>query len=246
MIKFAETISDGYTLRGILNEVENSKGLVVMFHGFTGHMNENGYLFKELSTQLAEHGFSSIRFDYRGNGISDGRFNEMTFDTVLADARNIVKYAKSLNINEKLIILGFSMGGAAASMVAKEFEEDLEKLVLLAPAASMMTSVVGRYRNNPNVIWYDENNIDMGGYLMSKAFIDSFDDLDLYQNTNLNVPVIIIHGEKDMAVPVEYGKKYSELYPNCEFYMVPESEHCFQRMCRREFVNSHIIEFLEK
>ena len=38
-----------------------------------------------------------MRFDYRGNGISDGRFNEMTFDTVLADARNIVKYAKNLN-----------------------------------------------------------------------------------------------------------------------------------------------------
>ena len=39
MIKFVETNSDGYTLRGILNEVESSKGLVIMFHGFTGHMN---------------------------------------------------------------------------------------------------------------------------------------------------------------------------------------------------------------
>ena len=67
-----------------------------------------------------------------------------------------------------------------------------------------------------------------------------------FAHTDLNVPVIIIHGEKDMAVPVEYGKKYSELYPNCEFYIVPESEHCYQRMSRREFVNSHIIEFLEK
>lgn len=246
MIKFAETVNEGYTLRGILSEVENSKGLVVMFHGFTGHMNENGYLFKELATQLAEHGFSSVRFDYRGNGISDGRFNEMTFNTVLSDARAMVKYALNLKINEKVIILGFSMGGAAASMVAKEFEDVLEKLVLLSPAASMMTTVVGRYRNNPNVNWYDENNVDMGGYLMSKAFIDSFDDLDLYQNTNLNVPVIIIHGEKDLAVPIEYGRKYAQLYPNCEFYMVPESEHCYQKMSRRAFVNSHIIEFLEK
>lgn len=246
MIKMVETISDGYTLRGILNQVENSKGLVIMFHGFTGHMNENGYLFKELSFQLAEHGFSSIRFDYRGNGISDGRFNEMTFETVLDDARNIIKYAQSLKINKKVIILGFSMGGAAASMVAKEFEADLEKLVLLSPAASMMETVVGRYRNNPSVNWYDENNIDMGGYLMSKAFVDSFDDLDLYQNTNLNVPVIIIHGEKDMSVPIEYGRKYASLYPNCEFYMVPGSEHCYQRMDRRAFVNSHILEFLEK
>ena len=246
MIKFAETKNEGYTLRGILSEVENSKGLVVMFHGFTGHMNENGYLFKELAAQLADKGYSSVRFDYRGNGISDGRFNEMTFDTVLSDARAMVKYALGLNINKKVIILGFSMGGAAASMVAKEFENDLEKLVLMAPAASMMSSVVGRYRNNPSVNWYNENNVDMGGYLMSKAFIDSFDDLDLYQNTDLHVPVIILHGEKDMAVPIEYGKKYASMYPDCEFYEVKDANHCFQSMSQRKFVNDHILEFLSK
>ena len=41
MIKLVE-LKKEYTLRGIYNEVENSKGIVVMFHGFTGHLNENG------------------------------------------------------------------------------------------------------------------------------------------------------------------------------------------------------------
>ena len=127
-MRCVETTNKGYVLRGLLEEVESSKGLVVMFHGFTGHMNENGYLFKELSTQLKEHGYSSLRFEFMGSGISDGRFEEMTFLTELDDARAILKYAKSLKINDKLIILGFSMGGAVASLVAKEFEEDLEKL----------------------------------------------------------------------------------------------------------------------
>ena len=48
-MRCVETTNKGYVLRGLLEEVESSKGLVVMFHGFTGHMNENGYLFKELS-----------------------------------------------------------------------------------------------------------------------------------------------------------------------------------------------------
>ena len=81
---------------------------------------------------------------------------------------------------------------------------------------------------------------------MSINFLKSFEGLDLYKNTNLSKPVIIIHGEKDMAVPIEYGKKYASMYPNCEFYMVPESEHCYQRMNRRDFLNNHVIEFLEK
>ena len=37
--------------------------------------------------------------------VNDGRFNEMTFNTVLSDARAMVKYALSLKINEKVIIL---------------------------------------------------------------------------------------------------------------------------------------------
>ena len=244
-MKSVEIINNGYTLRGLLEEVNNSKGLVVMFHGFTGHMNENGYLFKELSKVLKEHGFSSLRFDFMGSGISDGRFEEMTFLTELSDARAILNFAKTLKINEKLIILGFSMGGAVASMVAKEFEDDLEKLVLLSPAGNI-NKIGERYFGNPNAIWHNEENIDMGGYLMNIKFLKSFEGLDLYQNTNLSKPVIIIHGEKDMAVPIEYGKKYASMYPNCEFYMVPDSEHCYQRMSRRSFVNDHVIEFLEK
>lgn len=53
MIKLVE-LKKEYTLRGLYNEVENSKGIVVMFHGFTGHLNENGYLFKVLSDELAK------------------------------------------------------------------------------------------------------------------------------------------------------------------------------------------------
>ena len=244
-MRCVETTNKGYVLRGLLEEVESSKGLVVMFHGFTGHMNENGYLFKELSTLLKEHGYSSLRFDFMGSGISDGRFEEMTFLTELDDARAILKYAKSLKINDKLIILGFSMGGAVASLVAKEFEDDLEKLVLLSPAGNI-NKIGQRYFGNPNAVWHNEENIDMGGYLMNINFLKSFEGLDLYKNTNLSKPVIIIHGENDQAVPIEYGRKYASQYPNCEFYMVPESEHCYQRMYRREFVNNHVIEFLEK
>lgn len=244
-MKCVEINNKGYVLRGLLEEVEASRGLVVMFHGFTGHMNENGYLFKELATVLKEHGFSSLRFDFMGSGISDGRFEEMTFLTELDDARAILNYAKSLKINDKLIILGFSMGGAVSAVVAKEFEDDLEKLVLLSPAGNI-NKIGERYFGNPNAVWHNEENIDMGGYLMNINFLKSFEGLDLYANTNLNKPVIIIHGEKDLAVPLEYGKKYASMYPNCEFYMVPESEHCYQRMYRREFVNNHVIEFLEK
>ena len=68
-MRCVETTNKGYVLRGLLEEVESSKGLVVMFHGFTGHMNENGYLFKELSTLLKEHGYCEFTV-----GVEDDNF----------------------------------------------------------------------------------------------------------------------------------------------------------------------------
>ena len=41
MIKFAETVSDGYTLRGILNEVEKEKEEVIEY--YTDVSNFNAY-----------------------------------------------------------------------------------------------------------------------------------------------------------------------------------------------------------
>ena len=123
---------------------------------------------------------------------------------------------------------------------------DLVSIENAITAFGRMKAYLKRGTNyNISIAFYEEN-IDMGGYLMNIKFLKSFEGLDLYQNTNLSKPVIIIHGEKDMAVPIEYGKKYASMYPNCEFYMVPDSEHCYQRMSRRSFVNDHVIEFLGK
>ena len=58
--------------------------------------NENGYLFKVLSDELAKNGFSSIRFDFMGSGMSDGYFKDMTFRTELKDAINIIEYAMEI------------------------------------------------------------------------------------------------------------------------------------------------------
>lgn len=233
-----------YILRGLLEKANNSKGLVIMLHGFTGHMNENGYLFKQIASSLKSHGYASLRFDFMGSGISDGEFKEMTFETEVNDAKAIIDYAKSLKIGSELILLGFSMGGAVATRVANKYQKDLTKLILLSPAGNM-DKIANRYFNNPTVKHYDEENIDMGGYLMNIAFLKSFEKYDLYEGCEkFTKPVLLIHGEKDLSVPLEYGKKYHELYSNSVMHIVPLSEHCYQSVNRRAFVIEHIIQFL--
>ncbi|MBQ2892039.1 MAG: alpha/beta fold hydrolase [Bacilli bacterium] len=248
MINYIEIKSGKYILRGLHTKAENEKGLVVMFHGFTGHMNENGYFFKVLAEELAKVNVSSIRMDFMGSGMSDGHFDEMTFSTELEDARNILNHALEIKGDTPLYVLGFSCGGAVSAVMSREYKEKIAKLVLCAPAGNMDRLARAR-KINPAAIWYDEENIDMGGYLLNINFMDGFknDNIDLYKDVEtFQNPVLIVHGSNDQAVPIEFGRKYASLYPNCTFHEIEGSEHCFTRVPYRLRVNKLITEFLSK
>ena len=163
-IEFRELISNGYTLRGLFSKPESEyKDLVVMLHGFTGHKNENGYLFKQLTQTLTDNQIATLRYDFMGSGESDGNFEDFTFFTELEDAKHIIEEAFRLNNNRKIILLGFSMGGAVASRISLEMKEYITKLILLSPAGNIAKLIHGRFENH----FIDENgNIDMGGYYL--------------------------------------------------------------------------------
>ncbi len=244
MINYVEVQNNGYILRGLYNKAENEKGLLVMFHGFTGHMNENGYLFKKLTSELEKVNISTIRFDFMGSGMSDGEFKDMTFLTECEDAKAILNYCIK-NYKTNLYALGFSCGGAVLGYIINEYKDVLKKIVLASPAGDMDKIGEGYY-NNPNVIWYDSENIDMGGYLMNKKFIDTLTNLDLYQNiSSYKNPVLITHGEKDLAVPIEYGRKYESLLSNVTFKEIKGSPHCYTKMEYRKEFNEAVVNFLK-
>jgi hypothetical protein len=152
-----------------------------------------------------------------GSGMSDGSFEEMTFSTELEDARALIEYALSIKKDVPLYVLGFSCGGAVAACMSREYKEKIAKLVLCAPAGNM--DKLGEARlTNPSMIWYDDNNVDMGGYLLSKNFMLGFkkDNIDLYKDVETfknpvlisNYPVDIHSSSKDSStlekVNVEY------------------------------------------
>lgn len=245
MIEFASVVRNGYVLRGLYTKAENPKAIVVMFHGFTGHCNEHGFMFKELAELMAKVNVSSLRFDFMGSGMSDGHFEEMTFFTELEDAKTIVDYAISIKGDLPLYVLGYSMGGAVAGNISAIYKEKIDKLILISPAGHMAESAK-RHVYDDNLKKYNDDTVDMGGYLMGKAFADTFIDYDLYQGIeNFKGQALIVHGELDKAVPISYGIRYKEKYPNAQMVIVPGGDHGYNSMALRKVLNDAVINFVK-
>ncbi len=245
IIEYKELNSNGYILRGLFSKPDHDfKNIIVMLHGFTGHKNENGYLFKQLTKTLTNNSFATLRFDFMGSGESDGDFTDFTFFTEMADAKLIIQEAYRLNGNKKVILLGFSMGGAVASRVSLELKDYLEKLILLSPAGNMPTLIHNRFLTHQ----IDENgNIDMGGYYMNKRIDDAFNGYDMYKDIEtFDLPVLIVQGSSDQSVPVATSKKYDELYPHSKYVLIEGSEHCYTKVAYRKMLNETVLEFVIK
>lgn len=237
-ITYQELKVNNKTIRGLLSTPDNGKykNLIPMFHGFTGHKNEHAYLFKQLTKQFVELGYATIRFDFSGNGDSDGEFEEMTFDTLMDEARAIMKYAYEIS-NKKLIPLGFSMGGCINSIVSAELEELVEKVILISPAGNMnvLSKSKEQYKKNQT-----DNLMDLGGFYLSQNFIDSFQRDLMSHVSNFKKPVIIIQGSLDQSVPLDISKKYHSLYPNSSLNIVEGAPHGYSTVDFRKEIKTII------
>jgi pimeloyl-ACP methyl ester carboxylesterase len=74
-----------------------------------------------------------IRFDYSGHGLSEGRFEDGVLYHWLVEASTVLALAK----DRPMILIGSSMGGYLALLLAKERVGAIKVIVLAAPAADM-------------------------------------------------------------------------------------------------------------
>lgn len=210
-------LHNGQTLRGMAHipAGENLPTLILL-HGFTGTKLEPHRLFLKISRVLEEKEIACFRFDFLGSGESDGNFEDMTVLKELEEARTIFQYVESHPAIDKdrVMVLGFSMGGLVASLLGGDIQDRIHKLVLMAPAGTM--GHIASYIKE-NLIYIESHDAyDNAGNLSGKAFVEELAGLEVWEKAaRYQNEVLLIHGTEDQAVPFEV----SSLYIN----------HCYQQ-----------------
>lgn len=102
-------------------------------------------VFVSFARELAARGFAVLRFDFRGEGDSDRRFEESDLDTRLADTHAAIDELKRRVPGPgKVALVGLRLGATIAAAAAAQ-RDDIERLVLWDPVvdgADYMQSVL--------------------------------------------------------------------------------------------------------
>ncbi len=192
---------DSIKLRGYWTYQPNRKpqGVMILLHGF-GSCKEH---LLGLVKKLCERGYESVVFDSRAHGRSQGNYTTFGYYE-RDDVMQIVDAIKAKNDSVPIGIWGNSMGGAVA-LQALELDERIDFGV-----------IESTFRDLEEIIQdYQKNIVGISmPYFARKAMriAERMADFEIKRVRpirsvqNIEQPVMMIHGDADERISVEYGK----------------------------------------
>lgn len=204
--------------------------LMIWVPGFTGHIEEAHMV--GIAKHVVSLGFAVMRVELYGHGKSDGDFCNHTILKWIDQMLTVVDYAVKLPFVTDLYLAGHSQAGLM-TIILGALEQDRVKAILpLAPA------IVIRDAANEGKMFATEFNpkeipdvVDMGdGRMLFSNYFRVAQLLPVEECIRrFEKPVLIVHGDADDAVPVEYAYEAARQYKNCTLRIIEGDDHCYGR-----------------
>ena len=223
-------MDDGIRLNACLDMPGNEKKypLVLLLHGFTGHMEERHIL--AAARAMNEAGYAVLRAELYGHGQSGGTFAEHTLYKWLGNTLTLIDYARKLDFVTDLYLCGHSQGGLTVMLAGAMKQDVLAGIIPLSPAwmipeGARMGELLG-VRFDPEHVPEELSSWDgrkLGGnYVRVAQTIDAEAAIRRFTK-----PVLLIHGDQDEAVDVSWAVRAGKLYRNCKLAIIPGDNHCY-------------------
>jgi len=208
---------DGLQLRGTLvAAAEPGRAAAVFVHG-GGVTRDEGGFFTRIAEGLADAaGVSSLRFDLRGHGESDGRQEDLTLGSILNDIGAAIEHVRKATGAELVHLIAASFAGGITAYFAVEHPERVQRLVLINPLLNYRKRFV-----DDKPYWHDGQIDEEAGrelaehgflfhnpsFKLGRALLNEVFYLRPHEAIRgLHVPTLVIHGTRDTFIPVESSR----------------------------------------
>ena len=215
--------------------MENHKAAIFCLHGYAEHSGR----YAKTAKFFNESGFDFFSFDHHGHGKSYGRKGLVeSWELLLDDASHVLNEIQKKHPEiEKWFLLGHSMGGAVAALLAAEQKYEFVGMLLSAPlfdqvaSNSKLTIAVGKFiasvmpncgiipfdadalSRDPEVIKaYKSDPLNYNGKLKARTGVQLLAMIEALKEipTKIHIPLWIGHSTIDRLTSYKASRYYFE------------------------------------
>lgn len=240
--------SHGETLSGTLHLPDAATPAGVVFgHCFT--CSRHTSILRQIASDLGRKGVAALRFDFSGNGQSQGEFSESTYSKQISEMELAADILADQGVTW-IGLAGHSLGAVVAVLTASRDR----RFGAVCAIAGRLFGLRPRHFLSP--IQLEE--LDKSGRVhfesrgralrLDRGFFSDADAYDLPGTVaSLDLPMLVVHGDRDEVVPVEEAIKAHDVNPSgVELVVVPGGDHMFSDVDGRRALSARIVDWFLK
>lgn len=253
------------TLDGVYINAKENSPLIIIINGHNGFYNYG--MFPYLQQSLAKNNISSFSFNFSHGGISgDGDYFEeikkYEKNCMRLEVEDVMSVLHQLHLNKfqkhnGLFLLAHSLGGVPAIFSAKKAADEkisVSGLILLSTVKQLNfwpDEMINEWKQNK--VYFKKNNrtkqlLPQGEEFLHEVLLaDSQWNIEL-EIKKLSIPILIVHGDEDEAVPVEHGEQQFEWIRSSntksQLQIIPGATHTYNTKHPFENSNTHLEQMI--
>ena len=225
---------------------KNSRHGIILGHCFT--CSRHTSILRDLSLALVDAGFKVLRFDFSGNGQSEGNFSESFYSKQVDEIKAASKFMSTRGTSW-IGLAGHSMGAMVALLAASEMDEVKAVCTLAANGSTLKSEQflspeqIEELHLTGRVHFVSRGrNLELTG-----AFFADAEQYDLPSIVaSLPQPLLVVHGAMDEIIPVDNAYRLHQYRKiNTELAVIPGADHMFSQDGHRQHVVQTVAQWFK-
>ncbi|MED6109266.1 hypothetical protein PIB30_031811 [Stylosanthes scabra] len=220
---------NGNKLVGILNDSGTTE-IVVLCHG--SQASKENRIMVNLAAALQNAGISAFRFDFSGNGESEGSFDFANYLGEVEDIHSVAQHLREANRTVSTII-GHSKGANAVLLYASKYH-DIKTVVNLSGRYDLkggLEECLGKdFMERISKDGFIELKTNSGSvdYRVTEESLKGRLNLNMHeqcQQIGKDCGVFTVHGTADLVIPVGDAFEFAKIVPNHKLHIIEGADH---------------------
>lgn len=213
---------------------------IIFSHGYKGNRLDGNFLL--LANRLSKEGYNIVLFDFRNSGESEGNATTVGVKEKL-DLLGAIQWVKKDN-KLPIALYGVSMG-ASTSIAVGAANGDIKGIIADSPFSDLKTYLsfsLSTWSHLPNIP-FTPIILHLMPFLLHAPMSEMSPIMEVKKDTS--VPIFLIHGKKDTAIPYTESEILQQANPKLiSLWLTPDANHVKSYSLHKQEYEEKVLTFL--